>query len=184
MIDRLGQTLASRGGLGMPLMTALVTVMVAAICLSFVWKGPGKNLVRLHEDIQELQMEYKRSMAEISESRKRFLEGEEAEILKSYFEEDASFAEYFNLAFEELDRRSPTGLALRTLTTEPAENTNDVSKLDFEMEFLLDYPETVSYIAWLEEAYPVYLIHGIEMRRSDGDSDIRTLLRGSLIMPR
>lgn len=161
-----------------------ITAVILAAGLTMTWKGTGRSLLRLNGNIQSRQQDIEHLRHEIIISRKLFLQGDDAEQIRSRFEQRATPSQYFGEVLDEIrDREAANDLLLRSVSLEPPERAGNVARIRFSLEVDAPFGAMTAFLTYLEEAFPAYQVNHIEMARSDGERTVSGVLTGSLFIP-
>lgn len=164
--------------------TAVLTLTIVLAGLSFAWRGPGSRLAAALDRRAELRLDIEFWYDRIEETNRSFLDGQDGEKLRTLFESEVTIATSFDGVLAELGRRTGEGsLLLRSLTVSPPDVDSELERITFEMELDGSYPSLTTWFRWLEDAYPVFHVDGLDMTNSPESGTVRATVRGALYLP-
>ena len=148
------------------LLQVFMTLFVLVAGGLLLWRFLGQDLTTGLADSKRLEREIGRMQEEIASSNLRFLEGEEADLVRALFESEASGSEYFNLVLSELGKMSEGGGEIRRVSLSPPRVSSIGERSTFTLEANLPFSELVSFFDWLEGAYPAFHLNRLAVERS------------------
>jgi len=162
----------------------VLLIFITAVLLAtgglMLWRFFGVDLRSAYVESKRLEEDLARMQEEIASSNLRFLEGEEAELVRVLFESKVTGSEYFNLVLTELGRHSESGGEIRLVSLSPPEISEIGERSDFSVEADLPFAELVSFLKYLEGAYPAFHINRLTVGRAEEKGLLAARISGAM----